>query len=127
MTTPTVLDLPGELPKRFVRGQNFVFSMELPPTVAADRFLEWTPTCQLRRLDNAGPSGVIAAVACDWRAGSRCTVLEFRFLAPDSELPGDTSAWPLGPVEFDVLFTHPTLGRLRSLPVRLEIVDGVTR
>ena len=130
------------IPKEFIRGQTMEFIMELPPEVPANFFrgyvaaetpVETTLACQLRRLENASESGLIATLLVTWEDAAG-TKLRFKSLADD-----DTNQWPLGPAELDVVFTRTvqteastgipgstTVNIYRSLPVRITIVDGVT-
>jgi len=109
------------LPKEFRRGQTLRFIMELPPKVQEGALKDYTPTCQLRRLDNLGPAGFIADIPVTWRDANKCVELLFEFT-------GDTSEWPVGPAAFDVLFSHSDgIQKRRSNPVRMNILDGVTQ
>jgi len=116
------LNLEQEVPRQFIRGQTLIFEMELPCNIQPNEMQDYIPSAELRRIQNAGEDGFIAALDCSWKDGSQHTVLTF--LAHDTEL------WPLGPAEFDVLFTgtgNKEGFKFRSAPVQIEIVDGVTR
>lgn len=110
------------VPREFIRGQDFRFIMDMPCEIESGAFIDWVPTCILRRLDNNGPSGFIANIDVEWDDPVTCTQLNF---LADSNTT-DTATWPLGPAVFDVLFTHPDGSKRRSLPVKFIIVDGVT-
>jgi len=104
----------------FIRGQTLHFVMYLPKNIHPYYFRDWIPTAQLRKLHNPTEEGFIADLEVDWYGLGNIALL-FRY-------SGDTSKWPLGPVEFDVVFTHPTTGsKVRTLPVRFNIVPGVTQ
>lgn len=105
--------------REFVRGQTLDFIMYLPKNIPPNYFMNWTPTAQLRKLHNPTEEGFIADLDVTW-ADLEYTALRFRYL-------GDTSEWPLGPVEFDVVLTSPPGYKVRTLPVRFIIVPGVTR
>lgn len=123
---------PEALPRSFVRGQTFEFVMELPETIPADWFgdtdISTTLKSELRRCQNASDDGLIADLAPTWEAGAEYTKIRFLVL--------DTSEWPVGPAEFDVLFTRTQTGAgpggadvvktYRSLPVSIVIVGEVT-
>jgi hypothetical protein len=89
-------------PKEFIRGQTLEFLMELPQTIAADFFgsqtIVTTLESKLRRRDNAGTSGLIANLNPEWEWSARYS--KIRFLVPE------TDDFPLGPAEFDVVFTR---------------------
>lgn len=111
----------NELPREFIRGQQFKFIMELPCDVPEGYFAGWTPSSQLRQLDNTGPAGLIADLVVTWEDAIKRIKLVFSFA-------GDTSDWPLGPAVFDVLFTKDSdQTKKRSLPVQIKIVHGVTQ
>lgn len=127
------------LPKKFVRGQDLEFVMELPCDVPKDYFgsnvsgppavtVTTSLTAELRRLQNAGADGFIADLNPTWEVDTNYTKIRFHV--------ADTSAWPIGPAEFDVVFTRETVTvppgtivnkTFRSPPVQIEIVDGVTQ
>ena len=121
-----------DLPKSFIRGQTFEFVMELPKTVPLNWFgdtgISTTLQSQLRRCQNASDDGLIADLAPIWEPNTVFTKIRFCVL--------DTSKWPVGPAEFDVLFTRTQAGAgeggadivktYRSLPVSIVIVGEVT-
>lgn len=106
------------LTHEFIRGQDFNVVLLLPVTVPEKEFKDWVPSSQVRRRDNAGPEGLIANLAVSWE-DERCIALRFRH--------ADTSKWPLGPAELDVVLTSPTGFIKRSLPIRFNITYGVTK
>ena len=124
-------------PRTFIRGATLEFVMELPYDVAADFFvgdgISTTLESKLRRLDRASASGLIADLHPVWEPGNT----KIRFLAQvydvdfqEGEIV-DTSEWPLGPAEFDLLVTRTVTAtgitkKYRSLPVKIIIVDGVS-
>lgn len=142
MTDTLSLDVLSEPPKEFIKGQTLEFLMDLPPTVPAEFFKSvldagvgflTTIRTQLRKAGNASDDGFIADLQAVFEDPPNCTQL--RFTVPNTP---DTSEWPLGLVEFDVLFTKTTytmeddvavevVKTYRSLPVRFTIVDGITR
>lgn len=118
MKKPLKLSIEQELSREFPRGQSLDFIMYLPKNIPERYFINWTPTAQLRKLHNPTAEGFIADLEVTW-TDERRIALRFRF--------DDTSEWPLGPVEFDVVLTSPSGRKLRTLPVRFTIVPGVTR
>lgn len=110
---------PDTPPKKFYRGQTLAFTMALPEKIQFGQLAGWTLESQLRRLENSGPAGFIADLEVTWAAGSQQTRVNFLY-------DGDTSDWPLGPAAFDVVFTGPDQ-KIRSTPIELLIVAGVTR
>lgn len=117
----TMLSIDTEgLARKFYRGQTFVFTMDLPDQIQFGQFEGWALSCQLRRLDNPGPSGFIADIGVSWLDSPQCTRIKF--------FAEDTDEWALGPAVFDVLLTAPDLSqRIRTEPVEFTIVPGVTR
>lgn len=136
MNTDTLgLDIQTKIPKVFIRGQTLEFLMELPYDIPADYFNNMTEdpatststtlASELRQVQNAGTSGLIAPLTVTWETGTK-----LRFHADN------TGNWPLGPAEFDVVFVRTTIDLdsgqptavrwFRSLPVRITIADGVT-
>lgn len=125
---------PETTPKEFIRGSTLEFVMELPKTVAADFFvgtgIVTTLESKLRQVNQAGAGGFIADLRPSWESGN----VKIRFLAKtqdedDNWIIADTSEWPLGPAEFDLLITRTkdgTTKKYRSLPVKISIVDGVS-
>lgn len=125
-------------PKTFVRGQTLEFVMELPCDVPKDYFhssvvgppavvTDTVLSSELRRAEQAGPGGFIADLNPVWEPNTN--YIKIRFKAENTE------AWPLGPADFDVLFERSVLTtppgstatkKFRSLPVRIEILAGVT-
>lgn len=118
MKKPQKLRIDQELSREFSRGQNLNFIMYLPNYVPEGHYDGWTPTAQLRKLHNPTEEGFIADLEVTWTDEKRIA-LQFRF--------DDTSEWPLGPAEFDVVLTSPSGEKVRTLPVRFTIVPGVTR
>lgn len=117
------------VPKTFIRGATLEFLMELPKDIPTTFFDNGTTistalSAKLRSLQNAGEGGLIADLSPVWEAGSSYTKIRF--------FVSDTSEFPLGPAEFDVLFTKTKTGsgayvkKYRSNMVRIDIVDGVT-
>ena len=136
MTDTLNISIVPEPPKEFIRGQTLEFIMELPQTIPAYFFKTTNVTTmfksQLRPAEDANEDNIICElnVAFDLLLDPNGTIL--RFTCPEGT---DTSEWPLGMVEFDVLFTKTTtvspgvatIKEFRSLPVKFKIVDGVTR
>lgn len=144
--TLNVATQPEEVPKTFIRGQTLDFIMELPDTIPADFFVKTTMdgpviaqtietvmVAELRRKENAGGAGLVAQLQVNWEDSASYGYTKLRFKYPT------TDAWPLGPVEFDVIFTrtvtdynngvpelNPEVKKFRSQPVQITIVDGVT-
>lgn len=131
-----------EVPKVFIRGQDLMFVMELPCDVPKDYFwnsvfspvethVKTTLEAQIRKVDNAGVDGFIADLDVKWELDSNYTKIRIK-----NDIADDTALWPIGPAEFDVVFTrvttvvgvgsYVTTRKIRSLPVRIEIADGVT-
>ena len=106
-------------PLPFKRGQTFSFSMRIPDSIADGFLASWQPTAQLRRARNDSPSGLIAEIACYWLDPDTSRVLGFHH--------HPTDGWPLGPAEFDVLFTSAGGQTLRSNTILFDIVRGITR
>lgn len=126
-----------QVPKVFIRGQTLQFIMSLPPTIPANYFdatgttmiggvsTPTGPTAKLRPVGNQAADALIADLAPAWTDGTNTALL---FVV------NDTTTFPLGPVEFDVVFTKTItpqsgpayLQTFRSMPVRFTIVDGVT-
>lgn len=107
--------------REFIRGQTLDFIMYLSKNIPPNYFMNWIPTAQLRKLHNPTKEGFIADLDVTW-ADLEYTALRIRYL-------GDTSKWPLGPVEFDVVLTpSPSSSyKVRTFPVRFTIVPEVTR
>lgn len=136
--TTLVVEIENVPPKVFVRGQTLEFLMELPCDVPKDYFwnsvvgppavtVETTLKAELRQVENSGAGGFIANLNPVWEPNTNYTKIRF--------LVSSTDAWPLGPAEFDVLFTRSVntdppnttvVKTFRSLPVRIEIQDKVT-
>ena len=123
-------------PKVFIRGATLEFVMELPHTVAASFFTvagaitSVTLESKLRLRDQAGDNGFIA----DPRPVFESNNTKVRFLAREQDdddvwQVADTSEWPLGVAEFDLIITRVVSGvtkKYRSIPVRITIADGVS-
>ena len=136
------------VPESIIQGQTLEFLMELPKTIPADWFnngsgvdgvldpvngatgqsgVFTTLASQLRRLQHEGGEGLICDLSPVWEPGSHSTKIRFQ--------GGDTTNWPVGPAEFDVVFTRTVCAVgaedvvkvYRSLPVRIEILGGVTQ
>jgi hypothetical protein len=115
--------------KTFIRGQTLEFIMGMPPNVPANYFgngsTSTTMKCELRKVHNAGLSGLIATLDATWEPGSNFLTIRMR--------ADDTDNWPPGPAELDVLFVRTSssdpvpVRRFRSLKIPLLIEDGVTR
>jgi hypothetical protein len=138
MTNTLGLDIQPELPKTFVRGQTLEFVMELPCDVPKDYFhssvvgppsvvTDTALKAELRRLENAAADALIADLNAAWEPNTNYTKIRFKV--------ANTSSWPIGPAEFDVLLTRTVtttppgsadVKTFRSLPVRITIQDGVT-
>ena len=118
MSRPQKLRLKQQPSWEFSRGQNLNFIMYLPNYIPEGYYNGWTPTAQLRKLHNPAEEGFIADLEVTW-TDEKHIALQFRY--------DDTSDWPLGPVEFDVVLTSPSGWKVRTLPVRFTIVPGVTQ
>jgi hypothetical protein len=118
------IEVGTEPPKTFIRGQSLEFLMELPCDVPKDYFHTSTTTlaCQLRSLENAGTDGLIDALIVTFEPNTNHTKLRFK--------AENTEDWPIGPAEFDVLFTRTValvVKKVRSQAVKIMILDGVTK
>lgn len=124
------LAINDELPKTFIRGQTLEFYLELPESIPANWFndganVKTTLEATLRKKENAGNGGFIADLQPYWEPEGDSTKIWF--------FVGSTDEFPLGPAEFDVVFTRvnnsgaePMERTYRSLPIQISIVDGVT-
>lgn len=117
------------VPKTFTRGATLEFLMELPPEIPENWFnngttISTTLSAKLRLKDQAGEDGLIADLNPTWESDTNYTKIRF--------LVSDTSAFPLGAAEFDVLFTKTKTGtgayvkKYRSQKVAITIEDGVS-
>lgn len=125
----------GHPVREFVRGSTLEFIMEFPHNIHPVDFLghingpsiSTTFSSHLRLADNDGPRGFIA----DLHPEPNVEYTQLKFTAKDSNGNiADTSHWPLGLVEFDVLIKRTVDGVTkyhRTLPVRFRIVPGVTQ
>jgi len=133
---------PETTPRTFIRGSTLEFVMELPKTIAAAFFVATGVTTtlesKLRLVDQAGTGGFICDFRPEWETGN----VKIRFLAQTNTgtvavpvwVIANTSAWPLGPAEFDLLITRTAVApatpavtrKYRSLPVKIVISDGVS-
>jgi hypothetical protein len=122
-----------QVPKEFIRGQTLEFIMELPPEIPYNWFNNGTNIStslqsKLRRVENAGADGFIADLAPMWWDVSTGKYIKIKFMVDFMS----TFNWPLGPAVFDVVFTLVKTGSgsytkmYRSLPIKINIVDGVT-
>ncbi len=106
-------------PIEFTRGASFQFVMKIPDKIDDGTFFNWTLRCQVRKEANEAPSGFISEVPVYWLDTTTTRALAVKQDATDN--------WPIGPAEFDVLFTSPAGERVRSKRVPFHIVRGVTR
>lgn len=125
------------VPREFLRGSTLEFVLELPQEIAADFFVGTGITTvlesKLRLLEQAGAGGLIADLRPAFETGNT----KIRFLAKTNSgtelspnwVVADTSEWPIGPVEFDLLITRTYAGvtkKYRSNKLKFTITDGVT-
>lgn len=131
------VEIEVDVPRTFVRGQDLEFLMELPSEIPAGYFVSndgvtdvaTTLAAELRRLENAGVDGLLGNLNPAWEPGTEATKIRFKVASALTE------AWPLGPVEFDVVFVRTstviatqvaTVKKFRSCPVRFTVTDGIT-
>lgn len=83
----------------FKRGSTFSFLLQLPDGVEDDQFKDWTLKAQLRKQGNSQQSGFVTELECNWVEDSKSkTVRVYK---------ADTSTWPTGLLEMDIVFTAP--------------------
>jgi hypothetical protein len=110
----------------FKQGATFSFLLQLPSLVSEGQLAGWTLKSQIRRQGNDQVSGFIADLEASWvDAEKAMTVRVFK---------SDTSQWPVGICEFDVVFTapvdaeNPTAARevIKSVNVYVNVLGSVT-
>src|SRR5690606_19183018 len=134
-----------KLPKSFISGDTFKYTFNVPECFPDDFFELGSTTggptalsAQLRKVGNRGPKGFIAQLTVEWakqddpdNPGNEIddyTKIVVSYMK-DGE-PGDTSYWPICPLEFDVLFettlSNGEVRAYRSKPVLVDMVASVT-
>lgn len=97
------------------RGATLDIAVRIPDGFADGHFAGWTPTAQLRTYADA----LIATLDAQWVDAAETRYIQLH--------AADTSAWPVGPAQFDVRLTSPTGVRLQTTMATLQISKGVTR
>lgn len=100
------------------QGQSFSVLAKLGPNVITD-LQNWTPACQIRKVNNSQPSGFVANLSVDLHDPEE---MIFRLYMDK------TDHWPLGLVELDLRFTSPDgLQTLITNRREFEITRSVTK
>lgn len=103
----------------FKRGSSFKFSLKLPESVPDGKFAGWTPTAQLRKHRDDRADSLIATVAVAWEDITTTRTLVINH--------PDTSDWPLGLADFDILLTAADGTKLHSATMFFDIQRSVTK
>lgn len=99
------------------RGDTFDYATTIPGTFPDGYFAGWSVAAQVRLVSSGA---LVSTLSATW-ADSATTRTLYLFKA-------DTSAWPLGAVEFDVQFTRTSDGYvLSSDTATLTVTKDVTR
>lgn len=106
-------------PTVFHRGTTFAYAVNIPATFYDGYFRLWEVHSQVRKINNETRGGLIATLAYHWED----IMLTRRLIV----FEGDTSHWPLGLVESDVLLVSSTGYKIRTKPLFLKIERGVTK
>lgn len=108
-------------PLQFTRGATFDYSGAATLNGAAFNFTGWAvPTCQIRKLDNAGrPSTLVAELACVWLNAATGSLRIYSTMS--------TAAWALGLAALDVRFVDGAGNIVQTSLSELEIVEASTR
>lgn len=127
--------------RKFIRGSTLMFELDLPDEIhpedlEEDENMTLSLRSHLRRLGDASKDGFIA----DLRPILDVERMKILFHAQEYDeeqeewVRADTSNWPIGPVEFDVVIIQNrtdipdyTPGIVRFEPLQFDIVDGVTQ
>lgn len=84
---------------KFKVGATFSFLLQLPSIVEEAQFKGWSLKSQIRKQGNDQNSGFITELEASWvDPDTAMTVRVFK---------EDTTQWPVGILEFDVVFTAP--------------------
>lgn len=111
---------------RLPQGQSFSVLLGLDPEgpMQLDDLHDWQKRCQVRKFGNKLPNGLIEEfeiTTIQANDGSISGLLLFH---------ADTSLWPVGMAEFDILFINGSsedAQRIRTGIVTLEIQRSVTK
>ena len=108
-------------PLQFTRGATFDYSGAATLNGAAFNFTGWAvPTCQIRKLDNAGkPAVKIDDLTCVWL---NVTTGLLRIYSATS-----TAAWALGNAALDVRFVDGVGNIVSTSLSKIEITEASTR
>lgn len=106
-------------PEPFARGTTFSFALAIPEQLEDGFFKNWVPAAQIRKARNDQPNGLIAKLACFWADPETTRVLIVHML--------NTSHWPTGPAEMDILLRSVTGEVLRSTIQPFNIHRGITK
>lgn len=98
------------------RGASFDVLVTIPAQFADGYFADYTPTSQVRQLDDT----LVADLTCAWVDPVTTRALRLTCL--------DTTAWPVGSALFDVRFERTSDGSvIASNSAQLIVVKSVTR
>lgn len=98
------------------RGASLLLLACIPARFPDGYFTAWVPSAQVR---SATSDALVAQLDVAWADAATARVLRVSCL--------DTTAWPLGKLEFDVRLTDPQGFVVPSGTVRLNIVKDITR
>lgn len=100
------------------RGDTFNYVAAIPLTKPDGYFVEFVPSCQIRRK-NGTP---LATIAASWVDPDTTRVIHLKCEADVTEL------WPLGPAKMDIQLTRVSDNYVQSTTtIEVNIVEDITR
>jgi len=105
-------------PRIFKRGPDFNVTLALPTYVAPGFFSDYTGTAQIRRYQDDSEEGFIANLTFAW-----VDVEDARAFTLVNQ---DTSEWPLGLAELDVILENTDGKKVGTATVLLKIERSIT-
>jgi hypothetical protein len=108
-------------PRIFKRGPDFNITLSLPTYVVAGHFSTYTGTAQIRKYQDSTEEGLIADLVFEWIDPEDARSFTIKCT--------DTSDWPLGLAEMDVLLTGPgeNGAKIGTGTVLIQITRGITQ
>ncbi len=83
----------------FKKGATFSFILQLPSIVEEGQLVGWSLKAQIRKQGNDQASGFISDLEVTWVDEEKATSIR--------AFHQNTEDWPVGILEFDVIFTAP--------------------
>lgn len=108
-----------EIQVPLIKGATFLAYLTIPSEYPRALFDNWELKSEIRKRKNPTPRGFIDELDVAWAPQMGSHVL--------SVYKKDTSKWPTGPAEVDIMLISPQGEVVQSSKVLFQIIRGVTQ